>query len=82
MAQIVTRVDDDLADAVDGLVRAAVVESRSDAVRIGLQRLVDEHRRAAVGRSIVAAYEKEPQTRAELAGIERAGRQMIADEPW
>jgi len=82
MTQIVTRVDDELAEAVDELVQAAVVESRSDAVRIGLQRLVDEHRRAAVGRSIVAAYEKEPQTQAELAGIERATREMIAEEPW
>ena len=82
MAQIVTRVDDDLAEAVDRLVHEAVVESRSDAVRIGLQRLVDEHRRAAVGRSIVAAYERQPQTWAELAGIERASRQMISDEPW
>ena len=82
MAQIVTRVDDDLAEAVDELVQASIVESRSDAVRIGLQRLVDEHRRAAVGRSIVAAYEKEPQTQAELAGIERATREMIAEEPW
>jgi len=82
MAQIVTRVDDDLAEAVDELVQASIVESRSDAVRIGLQRLVDEHRRAAFGRSIVAAYEKEPQTQAELAGIERATREMIAEEPW
>lgn len=82
MAQIVTRLDDDLADAVDQLVVAEVVQSRSDAVRIGLQRLVDEHRRAAIGRSMLAAYERQPQTRAELAGIERASRQMIADEPW
>ena len=82
MAQIVTRLDDDLADAVDQLVEAEVVESRSDAVRIGLQRLVDEHRRSAIGRSIVAAYEHQPQTHTELAGIERTSRQMIADEPW
>ena len=82
MAQIVTRLDDGLADAVDQLVVAEVVESRSDAVRIGLQRLVDEHRRATIGRSILAAYEEQPQTHAELAGIERASRQMIADEPW
>lgn len=82
MPQIVTRVDFHLAEAVDQLVRAAVVESRSDAVRIGLQRLVDEHQRAVVGQSIVAAYEKRPQTQTELAGIERASRQMIAEEPW
>lgn len=82
MAQIVTRVDDDLAAAVDELVRSAVVESRSDAVRIGLQRLVDEHRRATVGRSIAAAYERTPQAPAELAGIERASRRLIAEEPW
>lgn len=82
MAQMVTRVDDDLARAVDELVQAAVVESRSDAVRIGLQRLVDEHQRAAVGRSIAAAYERTPQTQTEFAGIDGASREMIAEEPW
>ena len=82
MAQIVTRVDDALARAVDELVHATAVASRSDAVRIGLQRLVDEHRRGTVGRSIVEAYERFPQTEAELAGIDDASRRLIADEPW
>ncbi len=43
---MVTRVEDELAAAIDALVAAGVVASRSEAVRIGLQQLVDRHRRA------------------------------------
>ena len=44
MAQLVTRVDDALVAAVDELVVAGVVASRSEAVRVGLERLIDRHR--------------------------------------
>ena len=45
MAQLVTRVDDRLAAAVDELVAAGIVASRSEAVRLGLERLIDRCRR-------------------------------------
>ena len=82
MAQLVTRVDDDLAAAVDQLVADGVVASRSDAVRAGLEGLVDRHRRARIGARIVAGYRTHPQTDAEVGWTDASSARMIADEPW
>ncbi len=82
MTQFVTRVDDELAEAVDALVSAGVVESRSDAVRTGLTQLVDRHRRRQIGERITAGYRDVPQSDEELAGLEEATRSLIAEEPW
>lgn len=75
-------VDEALAEAVDALVAAGVVASRSEAVRLGLERLVDARRRREVGRRIVEAYRRSPQSEAELAWSQDATRRMIAEEPW
>jgi Arc/MetJ-type ribon-helix-helix transcriptional regulator len=82
MAQFVTRVDEELAEAIDALVSAGVVESRSDAVRIGLAQLVDRHRRRQIGERITAGYRDLPQSDDELAGFDDATRSLIAEEPW
>jgi len=58
------------------------VTSRSDAVRLALERLVDEYRRREIGRQIAEGYERIPQTEEELAGIDDATRAMIWEEPW
>ena len=82
MAQLVTRLDDALAADVDVLVREGVAESRSDAVRIALRQLVDQHRRTQVGAAIVAGYRRTPQEEDEAPWSDEATRQMIAEEPW
>ncbi len=82
MAQLVTRVDDELAAAVDELVRAGVVASRSEAVRLGLERLVDRFRRDRLGAAIVDGYRRIPQSESEAGWADAATVQMIADEPW
>lgn len=82
MTQLVTRVPEDLAAAVDELVAAGVVSSRSEAVRLGLARLVDRHRRDQIGERIAIAYRTTPQTEAELGWADKSSVQMIADEPW
>jgi Arc/MetJ-type ribon-helix-helix transcriptional regulator len=82
MAQLVARLDDRLLSDVDALVADGVVGSRSEAVRVGLEDLVDRHRRRQVGDSIVAAYRANPQTDDELAGLEDATRSLVAEEPW
>jgi Arc/MetJ-type ribon-helix-helix transcriptional regulator len=82
MAQFVTRLDDSLADRVDSLVAAGVLASRSEAVRLGLEKLADELERRELGRAIVDAYTRQPQTEGELAWTDEAARRMIADEPW
>lgn len=82
MPQLVTRIGDDLAAAVDGLVASGAVASRSDAVRLGLEQLIDRCRRDEVGRQIVAGYRALPQSEAEVGWADEATQQMIADEPW
>ena len=82
MAQLVTRVDDELADAVDELVAAGVVTSRSEAVRLGLRSLIDRHRRDRIGAQIVDGYRERPQDETELGWADEASIRMIGDEPW
>ncbi len=82
MAQFVTRVDEELAAAVDALVEAGAVASRSDAVRLGLVQLVDRHRRDRIAAEIVQGYLRQPQTDPEVGWADEATVRMIADEPW
>jgi Arc/MetJ-type ribon-helix-helix transcriptional regulator len=82
MTQLVARVDDRLVAEVDGLVADGVVASRSEAMRVGLETLVEAHRRRRTGAQIVAAYRRQPQSAEELAGLEEATRALIAEEPW
>jgi Arc/MetJ-type ribon-helix-helix transcriptional regulator len=82
MAQFVTRVEDRLASEVDLLVAAGVVASRSEAVRLGLERLVDRYRREAIARRIVEGYKRRPQTENDVGWSDKATIEMIGDEPW
>jgi Arc/MetJ-type ribon-helix-helix transcriptional regulator len=82
MAQLVARLDDRLMAEVDTLVAEGVVASRSEAVRLGLERLVDQHQRRRVGAAIVEAYQRQPQTDDELAGLDEATRALVNEEPW
>jgi Arc/MetJ-type ribon-helix-helix transcriptional regulator len=80
--QLVTRVPDVLAEAVDGLVREGTFASRSDAVRAGLEALLERERRTAVGRAIVEGYRRVPQHDDDLEWSDAATAAMIAEEPW
>jgi Arc/MetJ-type ribon-helix-helix transcriptional regulator len=82
MAQLVTRVSDELLARVDELVADGVIESRSDAVRIGLRRVVDEYRRQRIADAIVAGYRDRPQAPDEAGWPDEATVAMIGDEPW
>jgi Arc/MetJ-type ribon-helix-helix transcriptional regulator len=82
MAQLVTRIPDALADDLDRLVAEGVVASRSEGVRLGLQRLVDRERRRRIGQAIVDGYTRMPQTDDELLWTDEDTRKMIEEEPW
>ena len=82
MPQLVTRIDDDLAAAIDTLVAEGVVASRSEAVRVGLVELLDRHHRRQIGEAIAAGYRRLPQTPEETAWADAAARAMVAEEPW
>ncbi len=82
MPQLVARLEERLLSDVDRLVAEGVVASRSEAVRVALERLVDERRRERIGAEIAAAYRRRPQTDAELTGLDEATRALINEEPW
>lgn len=82
MTQLVARIDTDLAKSIDQLVAEGVVESRSDAVRKGLQALIEQTRRRRTAEEIVSGYTLHPQSEDEVAWADQATVQMIAEEPW
>lgn len=82
MAQLVTRINEQLASDVDDLVKDGVVTSRSEAVRLGLEQLIDRHRRQRVGEQITEAYRRSPQTVEETTGLDEATRALVEEEPW
>lgn len=82
MAQLVTRIDDDLATELDHLVADGVFESRSAAVRAGLRALIDQQRRRRDADAIVQGYRERPQTDDELGWADAAATRMITNEPW
>lgn len=82
MAQMVTRMPEDLLDEVDELVAAGIVGSRSDAVRTALRELVASHRRRREAEATVDGYTRLPQTDEEVGWADEATHRMIAAEPW
>ena len=67
---------------IDALVADGVVASRSEAVRLGLEKLVDRHHREQIAAQIVEAYQRLPQTDEELAGLEAATRALVDEDSW
>lgn len=82
MTQVVVRISDRLAEALDDLVARGIAETRSDAVRQAIETFVDIERRKRIGAEIVAGYERFPQTEEEYRGADEATIKMIAEEPW
>ena len=82
MTQLVTRIPEALAAELDEMIAAGVVSNRSEAVRLGLERLVERHRRDQVGAAIVAGYLARPQTDGEWGVSDASAVEMIAEEPW
>ncbi len=82
MTQVVARLDDALAADLDALVSSGAIASRSEGIRVALERLIDDHRRQAIGRQIVAGYEAIPPTDADGGWSDDATVAMIAEEPW
>lgn len=82
MVQLVTKIDDATANALDELVSAGEYASRSAAVRAGIERIIDESRRSKTASLIVAGYQRLPETADELELARIATIAMIAEEPW
>ncbi len=82
IAQIVTRVDDQLMAQLDATVASGEAESRSDAVRRALEAMIDERRRRLVGEAIAEGYRRVPETDEELRRADENARALVAEKPW
>jgi Arc/MetJ-type ribon-helix-helix transcriptional regulator len=82
MVQLVTTVDAATAKAIDDLVAAGTYASRAEAFRAGLFKVVAEAHRSDTAESILAGYERLPETEEELEQARAATIAMIAEEPW
>jgi Arc/MetJ-type ribon-helix-helix transcriptional regulator len=82
MTQLVARVDEEFIKAIDELIADGVVASRSEAVRRGLQVLIDQSRRHRTADAIVRGYRAKPQTEDEWGWADGATVRMIGEEPW
>ena len=70
MAQLITRVDDQLMAQLDAIVASGEAESRSDAVRRALEEAIAE------------GYRRVPETDEELRRADENARALVAEEPW
>lgn len=82
MPQLVTRLDAGLLAAVDRLIADGVVASRSDAVRLGLEQLIEGVRRGGIAAAIVEGYRRTPQTADELRRANEGLHALLAEESW
>ena len=80
--QIAVKLADHLVAALDQLVQQGRFDSRSDAVRQGLERVVRDARAHEIDRAFAEAFRRVPERPEELAEAKRLALQSIADEPW
>lgn len=80
--QIAVKLSDALANDLDRLVARGDFESRSQAVREGLETVLAAHERERLRERYRDALAHNPETPAELADARRLAVESIEDEPW
>lgn len=80
--QIAVKLPEGLLSELDRLVGSGVYANRSQAVRAGLQAVVDNERSRAAERAYGEGFGRFPETEAELADATRLALEAISDEPW
>lgn len=80
--QIAVRLPDELVGELDRLVEQGAFDSRSQAVRSGLEAMVGTCRRQELERRYRDAITRMPETEEEMAEATRLAVDVIHDEPW
>ncbi len=80
--QVPTRFSDEELSVLDGLIADGVAPSRSETIRLAVERLADAHRREQIGRAIAEAYEALPQTDEENELALASAIALSEAEPW
>lgn len=80
--QIAVKLPDELVGELDRLIDEGSFESRSQAVRSGLETMVAARRREELDRRFREAFTRVPETTEELAEARRLAVDAIHEEPW
>ncbi|MEJ7797635.1 MAG: hypothetical protein WKF42_03975 [Solirubrobacteraceae bacterium] len=80
--QIAVKLPDALVHEVDRLVAGGAFDSRSQAIRSGLETMVAGRRRDEIGREYREAMTRLPETDEEMAAATRLAIESINEEPW
>lgn len=80
--QLAIRLPDDLLRDLDWIVIRLKYDSRTEAMRDALVRLINQERRREIGEQIAEGYRRMPQTEDEIAGGDQAFVDSVNDEPW
>jgi metal-responsive CopG/Arc/MetJ family transcriptional regulator len=80
--QLAIRLPDDLLKDLDWVVHRLQYDSRTEAMRDALVRLIDQERRRAIGEQIAEGYRRMPQTEEEMADIPFQSWDLDGDDDW
>jgi len=80
--QLAIRLPDDLLRDLDWLVVRLSYDSRTEAMREALVRLIDQERRRQIGEEIAEGYRRMPQTEEEMADIPSQSWDLDGDDDW
>lgn len=80
--QLAIRLPDDLVADLDWVVIRLKYDSRAEAMRDALVRLIDQERRRQIGEQIADGYRRMPQTEEEMADIPFQSWDLDDDDDW
>lgn len=80
--QLAIRLPDDLLRDLDWVIVRLNYDSRAEAMRDALVKLIDQERRRQIGEQIVEAYTRMPQTEDEMADIPWQSWDLDDDDDW
>ncbi len=80
--QLAIRLPDDLLRDLDWVVHRLNYDSRTEAMRDALVKLIDQERRRQIDEQYIEAYTRMPQTDDEVESAYDSLRQAIEEEPW
>lgn len=80
--QIAVKLPETTLAALDRLVANGRFQSRSEAVRVSLDRVLREARAEELDRAFAAGFTRHPERPDELAEAQRLAVDAIEDEPW
>jgi len=80
--QIAVKLSDALVRQLDDLVASGSFDSRSDAVRRGIEALVAQRSRQLVDAAFAEGFARHPDTEDEIADATRLAVDAINNEPW